>query len=852
MSQRDDDLQREIRQHLELEAAERQADGLAPDAARREAARAFGNVTRIREEAREVWIAAWLQHLIQDLRYAARLARRNLGFTLGAVLMLALGISASSTIFGAINAVVLAPLPFDRPAQLVRLTQTNQARNIDAFSVSLPLYRDWRRLNTTFAGMAARRDGTVTVQGLGDPLQVAAQFVTHDLLPMLGLHALIGRDFRPEDDVPGAAEVVLLTESFWRTAFAADAGAIGRTLAIDGRPHRIVGVVSDDIRVTGDAEVLVPVVPHTEDRRGFSDLDVYARLKPGVPIGRAASEMAAIERQIQREYPDGDGEWSVRVEPLSDAIIGHTTPRMLYLLLAAVGALLLVACANLSGLLLVRAHARTREIAIRTAIGGGRGRIVRQLLTESVLLAAIGGASGVALSYAGVSVLRTFAMTDVPRAAHIHVDGWVLIFALSVSALAGILAGLAPARQATTLDVQRGIKEGAPSVMRGGSFMRNALIIGQLAVSIALLASAGLAIHALTRLSTMDLGFTPGQIVTMQIAPRTNGEAFVSTLLERLRARPDVISVAATSGAPMSSGNTSLNVYPVSPAAIPTTQSVQSDWRIVSTGYFSAMETPLIAGRDFTPHDDGNAPKAIVVNETLARRIWGDVSPVGKQVDLGGGGGKPATVIGLVRDVRNHTPAQLPSPTYYMSAYRGIYGPMTLVVRTRSSIDALLPVIRTEVSALDPTLPVFTVKTMDELVNARLAPQRLVAALLAGFALMALLLAVVGIYGAMAFATGQRTREVALRLALGATRWDVIRPLLREGSMLVLAGVALGCVIAVPLTRLMRTLLGDVSPNDPLAFIGAIVVLGSTTLLACYLPARRASRVNAVQALRGE
>jgi putative ABC transport system permease protein len=562
--------------------------------------------------------------------------------------------------------------------------------------------------------------------------------------------------------------------------------------------------------------------------------------------------MAAIEQQLEREYPGDTSGWSVRVERLSDAIIGHTTPLMLYLLLAAVGALLLVACTNLSGLLLVRAHARTREIAIRTAIGGGRGRIVRQLITESLLLAAIGGLCGIALSYAGVSILRTVAMADVPRAEHIRVDGSVLVFALAVSALAGVLAGLAPARQATTLDVHRGIKEGAGSVMRGGSLTRNVLIVAQLAVSIALLASAGLAVRALTRLSTVDLGFKPHQIVTLQVAPRSNPETFVRTLLDRLRTRANVAAVAATSGAPMSFGNTSLHVFPVGPAAIGPTESVQSDWRVISDGYFNAMETPLIAGRDFTPHDDGRAQKVIVVNQTLAKTIWGDANPVGKQVDLGGGGGQPATVIGLVRDARSHTPSELPSPTYYMSAYRGIYGPMTIVVRTTSPVDALLPAIRADIRALDPALPVFTVKTMDDMVKARLAPQRLVAALLVGFALMALLLAVVGIYGAMAYATGQRTRDVALRLALGATRWDVIRPLLREGAGLVLAGVVLGLVVAVPLTRMMRALLADVSPNDPLTFAAAIAVLGVTTMLACYLPARRASRVNAVEALRGE
>lgn len=852
MSRRDDDLKREIRQHLELEAAEREADGLSPDAARAAASRAFGNAATTREDARAVWIPRWVEHIAQDLRYALRLARSAPGFTCGAVLILALGISATTTIFAAINAVVLTPMPFVHPDQLVRITQTNVSRGIDAFSVSLPLYRDWITRSRSFDNVGAQRGGTVTVQGFGDPQRLPAQWITHTMMPTLGLHVALGRGLLPEDDVVNAAPVVILSHGFWRRAYAADPGVLGRALSVDGQPRTIIGVASADV-LQPDDHLILPLVPFVEDRRGLSLLDIYARLRPQVTIDQASSEMAGVAQQLEREYPDDMRGWGVKLTPIADDVIGPRAPRMLYMLLAAVSLLLLVACANLSSLLLVRASSRSREMAIRAAVGGGRGRIVRQLLTESALLAALGGVFGVALSYGGMHLFRTAVGADLPRADQIRVDVWVMAFATTVSAMAGILAGLAPARQLSKLDVQRGLKEGAQSVMRGSNGARNALVIGQLALSVVLLVAAGLMIRTLVNLHSVDLGFTPGRILTVQVAPRNNPEAFFATLLERLRALPDVAVVGATSGAPMVSGfNTSLNVYPVGDALVAATTSIQSDWRVVSDGYFGAMETPMLSGRDFTPRDHDNAPKVIVVNQTLARTLWGETNPIGKQVDLGGGGGEPATVIGLVGDTRSHNPGDAPRPTYYVSAYRGVWGPMTLAIRTSADTARVLSLVRAEVSALDSTLPLFDVRTMDAVLSARLAPQRLMASLLAVFAGLALMLAVVGIYGVMAYSTGQRVREVAIRLALGATRADVIRPLLREGAILAVSGALIGLVVVIPLTRLMRGLLADIGPNDPLTIIVSVVLLTTAALVACYVPARRASHVNPVRAMRGD
>lgn len=848
---RDDDLQREIRQHLELEAEEAKADGLTQEEARRAAAMAFGNVAVVREDVRAVWFPMWLQQAGQDLRYALRVARRTPSFTFGAILVLAIGISASTTIFSALRAVVLAPMPFAQPAQLVRLTQTNQDRGVDRFSVSLPLYRDWQTRSQSFSAIAAERIGAVTILGLGDPQRLDARWITHNMFQTLGLVPAAGRGFQKQDDVPGASPVVMLSHGFWRRAFGGDPQVVDRALTINGRAFTIIGVAPPDSLNPGD-HVLLPAVPFTEDRRGSADLEVYARLKPGVTVDQASSEMAGIAQQLGREHSEAHRGWSVGVIPLAESVVGPATPRVLYLLLAAVGLLLLVACANLSSLLLVRASSRTREIAIRAAIGGGRGRIIRQLLTESLVLATLGGALGVALSFTGTRLWRTAMAGDLPRAAEIGVDPWVLAFACVVTVATGFLAGLAPARQMAALDVTRGLRDGSRSVAAGANWSRNALVVGQLALSVVLLVAAGLTVQTLTNLSRVDLGFTPEQIVTAEIAPRERPEAFFVQLLSRVRTLPGVVMAGATSNAPMTPGNLSLNVFPVGEARIAATESVQADWRIVTDGYFGAMETPMLSGRDFSGRDDDNAPKVIIVNQTLARMMWGDKEPIGRQLDLGGGGGTPATVVGLVRDMRHHNPAAAPSPTYYVPAAGGVWGSMTMVIRTAGDAASLMPRLRAEVAGLDPALPVYDINTMEALTRQKLTPERLVAVVLAGFSVLALSLAVLGIYGVMSYSTRQRAREAAIRLALGATRRNVIWSLVREGGTLVAVGAVIGLAAAVPLSRLIGSMLVGVSPGDPFTMAGAVGVLAAAALLACYLPARRASLISPIETLRGE
>jgi predicted permease len=851
-SDRDRDLAREMRAHLELEAAEREADGAPPAEARRAAHRAFGNAALVGEDARAVWTPLWAQQAAADARYAWRLARRAPWFTLGAVAIVALGIGASTAIFSALRGVVLAPLPFERPDELVRVSQTNLARGVADFSVSLPLYRDWQARSTSWRAMGATRTGSVTVLGLGTPQQLDARYVTASLLPVLGVRVALGRGITTDDDRVGAGLVAVISTGLWREAFGASPGAVGRTLMVDGRAHTIVGVAPAGVPLAGDADLLLPLVPFEEDRRNFSNLDVIARLAPGVTLARARAEMAALEATLAAESSDGDTGWGVRLVPVHDALLGPTTPRTLYLLVAAAAILLIVACANLSGLLLVRGSARGREMAIRAALGGGRGRIARQLGVESAWIAGLGGLAGVGLAAGGAALLQRTIMAELPGAARIGVDGWVLFFACAASALAAAIAGVAPILQVMRTDIERGLREGAPAAARGGHALRRVLIAGQLALAVVLLAGAGLTMRTLAHLTTIDLGFRPDRVLTLQVAPGASPETLVARLVDRLRRLPDIEAVGATSGAPMAStGNTSLNLYAVGPAAIPASEFVQADWRVVSDGYFAAMGIPLVAGRDISSRDTASSQKVIVVNQALARVMWGDADPIGRQVDLGGGGGVPAVVVGVVRDVRLHTPAIPAAPTYYVPLGRGLYSPATLVIRTRAAAERVVPLVRTELDALDPALPVFDVRTMAARLDAQLAPQRTLAGLLAAFAVAATVLGAIGLYGVVSYATAQRTREVALRLALGATRAQVIRPLVREGVLLIAVGTGVGVALVVPLGRAMESTLTDISPLDPFALSAAVLVLAAASWVACAIPAWRASRTNPAIVLRG-
>jgi predicted permease len=847
-SQVESDMAEEMRAHLELEAAHHERRGLSAEEARYAAQRSFGGVEQIKERARDGRGTRWLEDAGKDLRYALRMLRRNPGFTAIAVLTVAVGVGANTAIFSVLNAVVLRPLPFPEPQRIVQVIETNPSRNITQFSAAFPNFFDWRKLSRSWEALSAIYDGNVNLQTPDVPERLSARFMTADALTTFGLRPLVGRGFLPEEEVKGGRDVVLLSEAFWRRAYAAERSVLNQVLILNGRSYTVVGVAPAELGLGAAIDVFLPIGPLVHERRSQHELQVYGRLKPGIALGEASAEMIAVARRIETDNPGVDRGWSVRLAPLFDAIVGQDFRSVLTLVLAAVGVLLLIACANLSSLLLVRASVRTRELAIRTALGGGRGRLMRQLVTESLLLAALGGVLGVVLAFWGVDFFRSL---DGPRAEGIAIDGRVLIFGCAATLFTGLLSGIGPAWRASRQEVQHGLKGSASSPRRSAHGLRNALLVGQLALSIVLLAAGGLMLRTLHRLNHIDLGFKPGQVVTLQVDAQRDRDNFFPLLLERVAALPGVDTVGATSGPPMGGGRTALHVYPVGPAAIPNTQSVQSEWRVVSPDFFKALDIPLLKGRLFKPSDHGRAPKVVVVNQTFARTMWGDEDPIGKQVSPGGNP-LTSTVVGVVGDVRSLDPATPPVPGYYMSIYRGVSTAMTLAIRTRGDAERIVPLVRAEVRALDPTAPVFEVRTMAELVHNRLTLQRVVACILGAFGACALMLTMVGLYGVMAFATAQRTREIGIRMALGAQRFDVLRPLLREGMGLILTGLVIGLVCALGVTRLMRGMLTEVSPSDPLTFAAATLLLGGVSLLACYLPARRATKVDPLIALKCE
>lgn len=786
----------------------------------------------------------------QDVRYGVRQVLRNPGFAAVAILTLALGIGANIGIYSIVDAVVLRPLPLHEPSQLMWVNETNPSRRITQFSVSYRNYRDWQQRSTSWEALGAFANWDVNVQHGSDPEHIQAQFLTANVLPLLGLKVALGRGFLDEEDRRGA-RVVILSNGFWRRAFASDPKVVGRALTINGNPYTIVGVAPATFGMAGTTELFMTIGPFIDEDRSEHQLSVVGRLKPGVTQAQASAEMSAIAQQIDNEQPADNRGWNVRLLPLADAIVTTDVRSALFFLLGSVALLLMIACANVSGLQLVRASARSREMAIRTALGGGRGRLLRQLVTESLLLSIAGGIAGVFVASWCLDLFGSFIASDVPRASEIALDRRVLLFAFALTLFTGVVAGVVPALQTGRIDVQRGLRAGSQAILGGRRGLRNSLVIAQLALAIVLLAAAGLMLRTLDRLNRMELGFNPTNVVTLQVAPSSDEVPFFTTLRERVAALPGVEAVAVTSGAPMTTFNTSLNVVPVSPALIPPSQSIQSHWRLVTEEFFQAMQIPLLKGRVFSPRDTDKAPKVIVVNQTLARMMWGDEDPIGKRVSPGGGDDY-STVVGVVGDIRSHSPALAPIPTFYMSAYSGMWSPMTLVIRASGDPRAIVPGVRTAVKSLDPSLPVFNVTTMDGLVQERVAQQRATAALLTAFAGLALVLAATGLYGVMAYATALRRREVGIRKALGAQQVDVIGTLLRDGLLLVIAGTGVGLAIALVVSRSMRGMLTEVGPNDPLTFAATPLILAIVTLLACYIPARRAARANPLDALRGE
>ena len=810
---------------------------------------------------------SWVEALWQDVRYGVRTLRRSPGFTAVAAITLALGVGANTAIFTVVNAVILRPLPFAEPNRLVRFWESNPEKGWPTFSVSHPTFLDWRNQSRSFERMAAHTGVGFTLTSGGNPEIVRASAVTEDFLPVLGTTPSLGRNFRREEDRPGGhINVAIVTYGFWQRRLAANPSVLGTTLTLDGRAFEIVGVLPPSFSWIRDRlDLLVPLAPDPARNRSDHRLLVIGRLAPGVSLEQARSEMDGIAAQMARQFPESNGGWGVRLSGFYDWLVPQETRDSLIIFMGAVGLVLLIACGNVASLMLARAASRQKEFSIRVALGAQRLRIVRQLLLESMLVALLAGSLGLLIAWLGTRILAAAGpAAGLPRLDEVSVDARVFGFALAIALLSALLFGLIPAVQASRPQIGESLKDGARGSNGGGARqrLRSVLVVGEVALSVALLIGAGLLIRSFSLLQKVQPGFQVDRVATMRVnLPRptyTEGaksRAFFERLLPTLAALPGVQSVATSSAVPLSGGNTSTELR-IPGRTLPPDVPASADWRLVSPGYFRSMHIPF-RGRDFDNRDvpSGDSPVApvTIISESMARRYWPGEDPIGKTVVITSFGRDPQTIIGVAGDVRSFGLETEAAPMVYGSAmvYTG-WNPMSLVVRSAMDPLSHVEAIRDAIRQIDPSVPIYDVRTLDDLLSESFGPRRFNMYLLGCFAAVALVLACVGLFGVLAYLVSQRTRDIGIRLALGAARHDVVKLIVGQGMALALAGAVLGVVGAFGSARLMQSLLFSVSPRDPLTFAAVPLVLIAVALVACYLPARRAMRVDPLVALRSE
>lgn len=810
-----------------------------------------------------------MESLLQDLRYALRIFRRSPGFTVVAVLALALGIGATTAIFSVVDAVILKPLPYRDPGQLVQLWMRFTGIGIpnDQNAVSAPEFQDLQH-NDSFSHIAAIDDASCNIHIGSMPERIEAGVVSPSLFPLLGVQAQLGRVFLPEEGRPAHERVVLLSDGLWRRRFGADRGVLGRSLVMNGQSNQIVGVLPPGFDMPHGAEVWTPLVfsaaDLSPDNRGSHGLEAIARIKPGLTLAQARADMAAVSRRIIEQnpgYPYKDYNFAVLLVPLLEQQIGDIKVA-LWVLMGAVSLVLAIACGNVANLLLARASARQREIAVRQALGVGRWRLTRQLLTESMLLALAGGAAGLVLAFGALRLLIATSAAGFPRVAETRMDPGVLMFTLLVSLATGILFGLAPAFQAAHHVTHDTLKEGGRGIVGGGSqTLRSALVVGELALSLALLAGSGLLIRSFLRLQEVDAGFRADGVLTMRISlpqqqyPKPEQtRAFYRTLLDRVRQLPGVDAAGAVTGLPLSgtgwSGTTIIDTQ-----AVPEKdRTPEADQRPVTPGYFEAMGIPLLRGRYFDQRDIETAAPVAIVDETLARTYWPHEEAIGRRIKQSDDNAPWRVVVGVVRHVRYRT-LESPSRVEFYWPYaqtQFTLGSLSLAVHTSADPRMLANAVERQVTALDPDQPVYRIRTMAELMAESVARRRFSMFLLAIFAGAALLLAALGIYGVMSYAVAQRAHEMGIRMALGARGANILWLVLGQSLLLTGAGLLIGLAASLLLTRLLATLLFDVKATDPSTYLSVALFLAAVAQLSSFLPAWRATTIDPVTALRQE
>jgi predicted permease len=813
--------------------------------------------------------------LLQDLRFGVRMLWKRPGFTAVAVVTLALGIGANTAIFSVVNGLLLRPLPFAESDRLAIIWTHSPGANVAQDWPSPGQFTAVKAQADAFESLALARGTSYNLAAEGMAERVGAVQVSSNMLPLLGARPLLGRVFLSAEDAPGQPLTVLLSHALWQRRFGGDPGVLGRAITLNGQSHEVVGVMPADFSLgyevmptvgsVQQAEVLLPLPLDAERmaRQGDENYNVLGRLKPGATLEQARAELDLAARNLAQQFPDyypPSRAFSVSVRPLLEQVVGDVRPALL-VLLGAVGCVLLIACANVANLLLARAAVREKEMAVRTAIGAGRWRIVRQLLTESLALSFAGGALGLLIAFWGLDALRALAPGNIPRLQNIALDGRVLLFTSVVTMLTGVLFGLAPALRSSRVNLGETLKEGGRALAGGGGQrLRDVLVVVEIALSLVLLAGAGLLVRSFVRVQQVEPGFDARGVLSMRLSVTGTPYAgersteFYRQLLERARAMPGVESAGVASIIPLGGGigwgGVTIEGY------VPTTgqEAIQSDFRIAGVGYFETMRVPLVSGRYFDERDAAEgAPKVAIVDENMARTYWPGQEAVGRRLKFGDDDDTPwQTVVGVVGSVKQYALDTDSRVTVYTPHGQNPSGTMYVAARTSGDPGALAQALTTEARAIEPNVPVYDVKPMTERLSDSLARRRFAMTALGLFALVAMLLAAVGIYGVMSYSVAQRTREIGVRVALGASRWDVLGLVLRRGMLLAALGIGAGLAGALPLARVLGSLLFGVSASDPVTYAAISLLLALAALLACYIPARRATKVDPMVALRYE
>ena len=862
------DMDEELRHHLALYTNDLVRSGMDRAEATRRARIEFGHFDPLKEECRQARGWGFLDETVQDLRYAARMFRKSPGFAAIAILTLALGIGANTAIFSVVDAVLLRALPYPDSDQLVLMFNVPEKQPDALSGISYRDFTGYRGHNHVFSEMAGNTFHDLTLTGAGEPSIVNTADVTPEIFPLLDANPLMGRTLLLEDGKQGAAPVAVLSENLWRSRFGANPDLIGQSVTLDMRPFTVVGILPASFHYPDGAprqDVWIsiaqdPLFGPLLSQPGTPVFSGIGRLKPGVSLTQAQAEMNTLSGRLAREFPAQDSGLTIRIEPFRQFVVGDVQSALL-ILLGSVGLVLLIACANIANLLLSRATSRGREIAVRIALGAGRARIVRQLLTESALLGLLGGVAGVLLAAWGVGIVRPLLPIGVTRISSVHVGGPVLAFALLLSLAAALTFGLAPALLATPSNLQSNIKEGGERTgQRSGQYVRSFLAIAEISLAMVLLIAGGLLIRSFALVTSVKPGFDAENVIEAEVSlPQfqystpQQWRAFSNELLTRLHAQPGLGDCALGGPLPMDrQGAASLGFSIVGDPPLPPGKSPTADYATVSPDYFRAMRIPLLRGRFFSEQDSESNPNVAIISETLAQRYFPNQDPIGRQMRFGLSLNSNVSreIVGVVGDVRDVALSLKPGPMMYVPFVQAPLWGGEVVVRTSLSTSSSAAGIRQAVHSIDKNLPVTDIEFLAEALGQSISQERFRTFLLGSFSGIALILAAVGIFGVISYFASQRTREIGIRMALGAQRGDVLRLILRQGTKLALVGLAFGLGAAFLLTRLMARLLYGVSATDPLTFGAVAIVLLGVALTACYIPARRAMSTDPIVALR--